>query len=203
MTWLTHINIGDFRKNFGLTSFIETGCWNGDGIEYAYKSGFSNIKSCDVNKKYVDLCLEKFPEAEIAFQESLSWLESILPTATEKTLFWLDAHFPDMYGEAESTEEMRIPLIAEIELIKQLKPDYSGDVIVCDDMRTFRSDKNPRYREGELEDHLLLDVDWDAFTNILNETHDAVLLNEHDGVMVFIPKTTPSSSGDFTYNTEG
>jgi hypothetical protein len=103
-------------------------------------------------------------------------------------LFWLDAHFPDYYGTNDKTEEFRIPLITEMELIKQLKPDYTKDVFICDDMRTFRSPLNSRYNEGEIEERFCIDVDWNYFTNIFGTTHQYELINALDGVMVFYPK---------------
>jgi hypothetical protein len=190
MTWLTHINIKKYREDYNLTTFIETGCWQGDGIAHAFNSGYNFVHSCDIGLEYVTMSKQRFPQANIEHSESLAYLTNLLPTQTNKTLFWLDAHFPDIYGDEEFSEEFRIPLIPEIELIKQYKPDYSGDVIVCDDMRTFRSVKNPTYKEGELPEKHLIDVDWDKFVNILSDTHDYHLITEYDGVIIFYPKTT-------------
>lgn len=190
MTWLTHIDIKKYREVYDLVTFIETGCWQGAGIRHAFDSGYHFVHSCDIGLEYVKMCEELFPYAHIEHSESLEFLTQLLPTQTDKTLFWLDAHFPDIYGEDTFAEEFRIPLIAEIELVKKFKPDYSGDVFVCDDMRTFRSDKNPTYTPGELPEKHLVDVDWDKFVNILSDTHDYELINKHDGVIVFYPKPT-------------
>ncbi|CAB4222287.1 hypothetical protein UFOVP1655_73 [uncultured Caudovirales phage] len=189
MTWLTHIDIKKYREKYNLVDFIETGCWQGAGIGHAFDSGYDEVYSCDIGLEYVTMSQQKFPYANIEHSESLSYLTNLLPNQTNKTLFWLDAHFPDIYGEDEFAEEFRIPLIPEIELIKKLKPDYSKDVVVCDDMRTFRSPKNPTYTKGELPEKHLIDVDWDKFVNILSDTHDYELINKHDGVIVFYPKT--------------
>ena len=201
MTWLTHIDIENYRKKFNLTQFVETGSWHGDGINHAYKTGYTDVASCDIGIEYVIECQTKFPQAKIVHSESLAFFENTLPTINAKTLFWLDAHFPDYYGTDDTSEEHRIPLIPEIELIKKLKPNYENDVIVCDDIRNFRSPQNPRFREGELEDRFLIDVDWNAFINILGETHKTKLIQEHDGVMVFYPKTGEIDDV-FTFRTE-
>lgn len=189
MTWLTHIDIKKYREEYDLVDFIETGCWQGAGIRHAFDSGYQKVHSCDITLNFVEMCKELFPYAHIEHSESLDFLTQLLPNQTNKTLFWLDAHFPDIYGEDNFAEEFRIPLIAEIELIKQFKPNYSKDVIICDDMRTFRSTKNPMYTEGELPEKHLVDVDWDKFVGMLSDTHDFKLINEYDGVIVFYPKT--------------
>ena len=107
----------------------------------------------------------------------------------------LDEGSPNFRGPVPPAPQLEapmgeIPLIPEIELIKSLKQDYAHDVILCDDMRTFRSLHNPRYKQGEIDENLYMDVDWDAFKNILSDTHDAELINDFDGVMVFTPKLT-------------
>ena len=190
MTWLTHIDIKKYREDYNLVDFIETGCWQGAGIRHAFDSGYQRVYSCDISLNFVEMCKELFYYAHIEHSESLDFLTQLLPNRNNKTLFWLDAHFPDIYGEDNFAEEFRIPLIAEIELIKQFKPNYSKDVIICDDMRTFRSDKNPTYTEGELPEKHLFDVDWDKFVGILSDTHNYELINEYDGVIVFYPKPT-------------
>lgn len=188
MTWLSHIGISKYKDNFNLNTFIETGCWQGDGIGHAGSIGFEQIYSCDIGIQYVEDCRHKYPNAHIEHCESMQFLKNLLPTVDRPTLFWLDAHFPEYYGTNESNEDYFIPLIPEIEIIKSFKPNYKNDVIVCDDIRNFRSDKNPRYIPGEVEDKYYIDIDWDMFVNILKDTHDHEYLLKTDGVMVFYPK---------------
>ena len=85
-------------------------------------------------------------------------------------------------------------------MIKKFKPNFENDVIVCDDIRNFRSPENPRFREGELDNKFVIDVDWNAFINILSDTHNTKLIHEHDGVLVFYPKTGEIDDV-FTYRT--
>jgi hypothetical protein len=188
MTWLSNLPLFNYRNTHNLENFVETGCWHGDGIAYAFQTGYKKAYSCDIGLNFVEECRQRFPEADIVHSESMQYLKDLLPTLEGKTLFWLDAHFPEMYGTDNDAEELKIPLIPEIELIKSLKKDYAKDVILCDDMRTFRSPYNPRYKQGEIDENLYLDVDWKAFQNILSDTHDAQLINDFDGVMVFTPK---------------
>jgi hypothetical protein len=190
MTWLSNLPLSNYRQTYDLNNFVETGCWKGDGIAYAFQTGYKNAHSCDIGLNFVEECRTRFPEASIVHSESMQYFKDLLPTLKGRTLFWLDAHFPEMYGTDNDAEELKIPLIPEIELIKKLKHDYAKDVILCDDMRTFRSKDNPRYREGEIAENLYMDVNWDAFKNILSDTHDAQLINDFDGVMVFTPKLT-------------
>lgn len=190
MTWLSNLSLHRYRQTYDLVNFVETGCWHGDGIAYAFHTGYKNAHSCDIGLNFVEECRARFPEADIEHSESLAYLKKMLPKLEGRTLFWLDAHFPGMYGTENNNKELEIPLIPEIELIKKLKKDYKNDVILCDDMRTFRSQHNPRYKQGEIDENLYMDVDWDAFKNILSDTHDAELINDYDGVMVFTPKLT-------------
>ena len=190
MTWLSNLPLTQYQQTYALKNFVETGCWHGDGIAYAYHTGYKEIHSCDIGLEYVEECREKFPDAKIVHSESMQYLKDLLPTLEGKSLFWLDAHFPELYGTNNDAEELKIPLIPEIKLIKSLKKDYQNDVILCDDMRTFRSTDNPRYKADEIDDKLYMDVDWNKFINILSDTHDAKLINEYDGVMVFTPQLT-------------
>jgi hypothetical protein len=190
MTWLSNLPLLNYRQTYDLNNFVETGCYEGKGIRCAFGTGYEKVHSCDIGEKYVTMCQSKYPDAQIVHSESMQFLKELLPTLKGRTLFWLDAHFPEMYGEDNDAEELKIPLIPEIELIKKYKKSYKNDVILCDDMRTFRSPDNPRYRPGEIADNLYMDVDWNAFKNILSKTHDAELINDFDGVMVFTPKLT-------------
>ena len=189
MTWLSHIDIEGCRKLHNLETFVETGCYQGDGINFARFSGYNDIYSCDIGEHFVNQCRDLYPYAKIQNSDSITFLTELLPTLESKTLFWLDSHFPSLYGTDDTAEEKRLPLIDEIKLIKELKPSYIHDVIVCDDMRNFKSSDNPRYRQGELEPQFELEVDWYGFIALLSDTHNQYLMQEHDGVMIFTPKS--------------
>lgn len=202
MTWLTHIPLVTYKEHYELVDFIETGSWRGAGISFAQRCGYDRIFSCDISPEYAGMCQKNFPFAKVSNADSLTFLESILPTVKTKTLFWLDAHFPGMYGTDETPEEYRLPLLAEINLIKTYKEGYEHDVIICDDIRTLRSTENPRYREGEVTESEYLDINWNEFVTILDDTHVAKLSVEHDGVMTFFPKDKYKPQDEFfTYRT--
>lgn len=188
MTWLSNLNIKQYNEKYTLKNFVETGCYQGKGIAQAFVSGYENVYSCDIGLNFVEMCRKQYPIAQIEHTESMEFLKNLLPKLKGKTLFWLDAHFPELYGTNNNDDELRIPLIAEIELIKKYKKGYKNDVILCDDMRTFRSKDNPRYRPGEIDDKFYIDVDWIEFENILSTTHNSHLINDYDGVMLFTPK---------------
>ena len=188
MTWLSHIDIKGCREIYNLETFVETGSYEGAGIGYAKACGYNDIYSCDIGENYVIQCREKFPTARICHSDSLAFLTDLLPTLDTKCLFWLDAHFPGLYGTDNDLELHRLPLIDEIKLIKELKPSYIHDVIICDDMRNFKSPDNPRYRQGELDPQFELEVDWYGFIALLSDTHNHYLMQEHDGDMIFTPK---------------
>jgi hypothetical protein len=176
------------RQKYQLTAFVETGCHLGDGLSYARSQNYKKLYSCDINVDHVNKCKTRFPEAELFHGESIPFLESLLPSLNERTLFWLDAHFPKHYGFSE-TEESKAPLLKEIALIKKLKTNYQHDIIMCDDMRIYRSPKNIRYHQNEIdESYWTIDLDWDNFIAFLSDTHDYVNDPVAQGIMVFYPK---------------
>lgn len=183
MTWLQHIGISDYKRMYNLQHFVEVGCAQGVGIQHAYDSGFTKVTSCDINVSDVQLCLGKFPDANIFILEGLDFLKKALPKIEEPTLFWLDAQI------LNDDPTYREPYMPEIRLIKSLKPNYQHDVILCDDIRCFRSPDNPRYHPGEVQETSYSDIDWNKFTNILSDTHNFYLMQAHDGVAIFTPKS--------------
>ena len=202
MTWLTHIPLLTYKHKYELVDFVETGTWRGDGLSYAKSCGYENLFSCDINEEYASSAIEKYPFAVIYNSESIVFMENVLPSINNKTLFWLDAHFPGHYGTDETPEQFRLPLMAELNMIKTYKKGYEHDVIICDDIRNLRCEENPRYREGELSEEFLLDLDWNEFVHFFDDTHVAVLTHEHDGVMTFFPKDKYTPEDEyFTYRT--
>ncbi len=189
MTQLRHLNIKGFKDKYNLSNFYETGCWHGDGIQEALNAGFSEIRSCDVGINYVRECKERFKNNSNVYIHHENSLVFLWAFQSEKlpSLFWLDAHFPVDYGTDITEEKYRLPLLTELEFLRD-EWDISKSVIICDDIRNLRSVMNPRYRENELHERFILDVDWEYFVHILDKTHN-VSINEHyDGIAYFTPK---------------
>jgi hypothetical protein len=191
MTHLTVIPIKQYREQYGLTLFVETGCQEGEGMTFANQCGFDEhfLFSCDIRQEAVDATHQLLPGSFIMNSDSLTFLETILPQIPGPTLFWLDAHFPAFYAVKE-TSETRWPLFAELELIKTLKPNIEKDVIICDDMRMLISPRNPNYTLDEVPENRVqyIDVDWEEFTQTFSATHTAQSIKTDTGILVFLPK---------------
>jgi hypothetical protein len=148
--------------------------------------------SCDIRESSVEECREKFPVASILHGDSTTMLGQYLPTlpeASERTLFWLDAHFPSFYGLGES-EATRFPLPEELGLIRQHKPGWEHDVIAFDDLRVIRDRHNPRYRPFELrgpDAKLYVDITLASLYMPFVATHSLQLFREGEGAAALLP----------------
>lgn len=189
MTQLHHLNIKGFKDKYNLSVFYETGSWHGDGIQQALNAGFSYIYSCDISKQFYDECDQRFKNNSNVFLFNCSSDFFLFGNRkeTKPSLFWLDAHFPVDYGTYIPDEKFRLPLITELEILRD-KWDISKSVIICDDIRNLRSVMNPRYHENELHERFILDVDWEYFTHILDKTHNIEINEHYDGIAYFTPK---------------
>lgn len=180
------INLDQLKNQFETTSFVETGCWTGDALDYAQKLGFTKIFSCDINLNCVNNCLARVPQATIHHSDSLTFLENILPTLTEKTAFWLDAHFPGHYGLPDSDRTL-FPLVEELELIKRHKQNYMHDVIIFDDVRVLAAENNPMH-DPWLPEYYKMTATVTEITGMFSDTHNYTIVPIKEGVLVMVPK---------------
>lgn len=191
MTHLIATPIKQYREQYGLSLFVETGCQDGEGMSYAKECGFDEhfLFSCDIRQEAVDAAYRLLPNAFVMSADSLTFLEIVLPKLWSPTLFWLDAHFPAFY-DVEETAETRWPLFAELELIKALKPNVEKDVIICDDMRMLVSPQNPNFTSDRVKENRVkyINVDWEEFTGTLSDTHTTQSIKTDTGIFVFLPK---------------
>lgn len=188
MTVLRDMNLGvnDLTRDHLLTEFVETGCYMGEGLEHAQQLGYRNLYSCDIDLARVTECQSKFPSAVVVHQESVGFLASTLPHVQGATLFWLDAHYPADYGQAESVET-KFPVIEEILRIKQYKVNYQQDVIIIDDIRVFDSEDNP-FINRSIGEYYMMDLSVQQLTDLLSDTHDYQLVQADTGNLIFTPR---------------
>jgi hypothetical protein len=180
------INLDTLKNQYGSTTFVETGCWTGDALHYARQLGFTKLYSCDINLNCVNNCLERVPGAIIHNTDSLTFLENILPTITERTAFWLDAHFPGHYGLPDSDRTL-FPLAEELQLIKSLKQSYEHDIIIFDDVRVLAAENNPTH-DPHLPNYYKINKTVAELTSIFSDTHDYSIVQVKEGVLVMVPK---------------
>lgn len=178
------------RGDFGLKLFVETGCEHGEALVWAHGYGFKeeDLFSCDIRREAVNKVKHMFPKATIIRSDSLEFLRVVLPTLTEPALFWLDAHFPKLYGDASEAESW--PMFEELQLISQLKRNLDKDVIICDDLRVIQNANNPRYLPGEVEPEWIVPVtneQWDRMLHFF-PSHYATLSTVDTGFICYTPK---------------
>ena len=181
-----YLGVHALTKNYSLTEFVETGCYQGEGLDHAQRLGYSNLYSCDIDLARVTECQITFPTAVIVHQESVVFLEHILPRVHGAALFWLDAHYPADYGQEETTAT-KFPIIEEILRIKQYKTDYQRDVIIIDDIRVFDSQDNP-FVNRSIGEYYMMDLSIQQITDLLSDTHDYQLVQADTGNLIFTPR---------------
>lgn len=199
MSSIRDFEIGALRERFGLSTFVETGCFQGDGIAAALEVGFESVLSCDISLEFVERCRSRFGgngSVTVHQLDSLTFLDRVLPTISGPTLFWLDAHFPHVFGLEERERSVgRFPLPEELARISALKADVSKDVVVADDLRVIADPENSRWRAGELPHELVVrNLTIAKLIQPFKGSHNWVLDGRAEGALVLTPRSSGSSN---------
>ena len=128
-----------FARLFNCSIFVETGTYKGEMVE-SVQDVFEKIYSIELDKNLFERAREKFSEnshIRVLKGDSGKILADILQDISDKTLFWLDAHYS---GGITALGEQETPIEKELKTI--LNAPHSGDVILIDDARMFVGDKN-------------------------------------------------------------
>jgi len=116
--------------------FVETGSWDGGGIQLAVDTGFPEIHSVEVDRGCYENCCKMFSDLDYIYLyhgESTAMLSRLLPTLTSPMTFWLDAHA----GNAPTNGSELVPLLSEIDVVA--KYFVPGSIILVDDCRLMGS----------------------------------------------------------------
>jgi hypothetical protein len=189
MSDLSSQPIKDYKEKYGLEVFIETGTYQGAGIDTAKKEGFSNIWSCEISEKLCNNVRNKFWDDDgviISNLDSLTFIKELIHYH-KRALWWIDDHFPFMYDQSiPDTQETKFPLLEELRIIAQ-KPGVENDVIICDDMIAIVG--SPRWHKGELSDYLqVADIKYEDLLTVFERTHTAIFQEGCEGILTFLPK---------------
>ena len=181
------INVQELKSKYSLDVFIETGCFNGNGLRHATSCGFNQLYSCDINKIYADGASQEFSNACIKHQDSLAFFQDVLPQVSGRALFFLDAHFPSFYFKPDAeNENTKFPLFEEVKLIKQLKENFHQDVIICDDLRVLAPQGNP-FHVTDLEQYYYVNYTIADLITLLKDTHQHYFVKGDTGTIIFVP----------------
>jgi hypothetical protein len=149
-----------FAQIFNCSIFVETGTYKGEMVE-SVRAVFEKIYSIELDKNLFARAQEKFSNNNhicILEGDSGKILADILQDISDKTLFWLDAHYS---GGITASGELETPIGKELKII--LKTPRLGDVILIDDARLFVGDDSypsiPDLREMILSRRPLVTID--------------------------------------------
>jgi hypothetical protein len=128
-----------------VTHLIETGYGIGGSCADALRSGFRKALSCEIFEPLFAKA-EQSDRLHVQHADSIAFLKSAQVQATlaeHRSLMFLDAHYPgadhggQSYKNAEHAPAERLPLLAELEWLRDKVPDA---LIVVDDVRIYRRD---------------------------------------------------------------
>lgn len=126
-------------KNYLSSVFIETGVFEGNGIEEAKQAGFKKIISIEISEKFCREARKRFKDNDNIFIEqgdSSVILWPIIKDIKERITFMLDAH--NLLCDTEVPTDKGFewwPLMKELKIIaKHPRKDHT---IIIDDVRLF------------------------------------------------------------------
>ena len=130
-----------------INCFVETGTWQGDGIQVALDLGFDIVYSCDIDLPNIEKANIRFlnKNVNLTHSSSAQFLKKIIPKLNDPSLIWLDAHvMADHTGVVFSNHQLELvknlnvgvcPLMEELEIIfKYAKIPHT---ILIDDYHCF------------------------------------------------------------------
>lgn len=183
---------------------IELGSGYGTGIYELLQFPFNAILSVEINKEQVDL-LNKFFRFDTRIKVynglTVDFLRQILPQIPLNIPLFIfsDAHFPNAdFGlaefDAEQNESIRMPLIEELKLIKDLRADNGAkDVILIDDISLYDDigQYEDDHKKKDCAAKLLPRIHRNYLPKIIENfknTHNERVFGREQGYLALLPK---------------
>jgi len=182
-----------FLKNkYSLRNFVETGTYKGDAILYLSQFNFEKYYTVEFYDTFIQIALKKLAgikNLKIFKGNSPYCLKSILHELNDNpTLFWLDAHLPDIYPEINDEileEDLRFPLVNELNTILKNR-NISNDYFIIDDLRIY---ENLNYEKGNIDDiYKPKNQNLNEIIEKFKSTHNIVKSLKDEGYLIFEPK---------------
>ena len=173
--------------------FVETGLGAGSSLDFARQFQFKKLYSVEIVEKLAKTGQRKFSidnRVEVFCDESVAFLERLLPTIGEQSVFFfLDAHWPGLdfkiQHEMSRDRDIALPVQKELNTISRLR--NGRDVVVVDDLRIymdgmFQSGNLDRRDVPVFHDSRLLDLEQ------FKKTHHGFVFFEDDGYLLLVPR---------------
>ena len=125
----------EILRKYLTNCFIETGTFQGQGVEEALAAGFPFVRSVELSSSLYTKNLAKFhnnPSVKLYLGASEKLLGLMIEDLTKPATFWLDAHYSG--GITEMSDQV-CPLIEELEIIA--RHPVKDHVLLIDDVRLF------------------------------------------------------------------
>jgi len=135
-----HEDLVEVRSD--IKTFIETGSFEGYGIQKALDAGFTEIYSCELMKKHYDSCMDRFSDNDnvsLYLGSSEDFLPEILEQVDQPFVLWLDAH-GGYQGVAGEPLKQYLP--KEFDALYKYSAKFDSSVIMIDDANQFINDQN-------------------------------------------------------------
>ena len=118
---------------------IESGSYNGDGIQDALTNGFDRVISFEVSASLHAACKRRFqgnPKVTLVHGSTNKCLPEYLQSIRDPITFWLDGHYSHV--PECSFVGKPCPIIEELQVIMSFSSGRTKDVILIDDRRLMR-----------------------------------------------------------------
>lgn len=176
--------VPELVQQYGLTTFVETGCEDCVSLAIAHGLGLRCI-SCDIDGAKVAAGRARFPDAEISHSDGQAGIEYACSRIgyDDPCLVWIDAHWgPPPYDTYPVLEELGL-------LVHHLKP-LAKSVILVDDWSAVmhQSLEDPdwtRFQGSSFVDFTTADV------VAMFPYHEASVIAENTGVLRLVPRAKP------------
>ena len=201
---ITIFDIQNVIDKCKLECFCETGTLHGDAINFIKQFSFKTIISIEIVESLALKAADRFVEdlrVRIVNDDSSKALGAICSQyLNSNTLFWLDAHFPGADNhltsyDSEINFNTRVPLKAELEIIKQ-RADKFKDAVIIDDLWLYEegpfewgtfNEHMMKYHKGEKREQIC-GQDSSFIYDMFKDTHNIKKISNHQGYLLLTPK---------------
>lgn len=194
----------NFKHNFDLTAFVETGTFRGEGTLHA-SHYFDQVYTIEIDEEMYNNTknnLKHKSNIHFLLGNSADVIEELSNKINANTLFWLDAHFPGADAHKvpynhEKDPHKRIPLENELKSIHKNRVGKYNDVLIIDDLWLY---EDGPFQSGDLDAHmkkcghnttrekLMQGRTMDWFYDLYSPTHNIMKDYRHQGYLIVTPK---------------